>query len=145
WSTAASGCRGPGHTGHARPHTWETTLMTSSRLSRFGDVLQIVVCLIVLAIALSTYVNRTAGSSAVGSRAALESGIPMDQLPGVSFAARPLTLILFERSDCTFCTQSMPFYRELSTFIDKARVQFVVASWERSEERRVGKGCGYGV
>jgi len=24
----------------------------------------------------------------------------------------------------------MPFYRELSTFIDKARVQFVVASWE---------------
>lgn len=104
--------------------------MTSSRLSRFGDVLQIVVCLIVLAIALSTYVNRTAGSSAVGSRAALESGIPMDQLPGVSFAARPLTLILFERSDCTFCTQSMPFYRELSTFIDKARVQFVVASWE---------------
>jgi thioredoxin-related protein len=99
------------------------------RLSHFVDILQIVVCFVVLGIAVGTYVSRNrilaetqAGRIAVGSK--------LKELPGVGYAKRPLTLVLFERSGCQFCTQSMPFYQTLARTIDRTRVQFVAASLE---------------
>jgi thioredoxin-related protein len=106
--------------------------MSASRLARFGEVLQVVVCVVVLAIALSAYWRRDR-TTAVDAAAKLAVGTQIGSLPGVSYARRPLTLVLFERSTCQYCTQSMPLYQSLSRMIDRERIQFVVASSEGKE------------
>ena len=63
----------------------------------------------------------------------LKSGTALGALPDISYARRPLTLILFERSGCQYCTHSMPFYESLSSTLDRSRVQFVAASVEMKD------------
>ena len=106
--------------------------MSASRVGRLADILQVVVSISVLTIALNTYRVRNV-ASADDPSPKLTSGVQMSGLPEIDYARRPLTLILFERSSCQYCTQSMPFYESLSHTLDRSRIQFVAASLEAKE------------
>ena len=103
--------------------------MSGSSLTRVGDIVQIVVCLVILALAANVYYTRSR-LGATEQRGRLAVGSKLPPLPGVSYASRPLTLVLFQRSTCQFCTQSMPLYASLAQTIDRNRIQFVSASPE---------------
>lgn len=109
--------------------------MSRTRLTRVSDIIQIVVCLVVLALAANTYYTR-GRLGATEPRGRLAPGSTLPTLPGVSYGKRPFTLILFQRSTCQFCTQSMPLYATLAQMIDRNRIQFVSAS---AEDRAVSE------
>lgn len=95
--------------------------------STIVDLLQVVVCLVVLSLAITAFRDRHAHEEAAAGYAA---GAQMEALPGVQFAERERTLVLFESSGCTFCTQSMPFYKKLSKELKSRGISFVAASPE---------------
>jgi hypothetical protein len=58
-----------------------------------------------------------------------------EQLKGIStidFTKASTTVVLYVRSTCHFCTESMPFYQKLKDAIDsrKTKVQMAVVSFE---------------
>lgn len=59
-----------------------------------------------------------------------------EQLPGVSYSDAPLSLVLYLRSSCHYCTESMPFYRTLTEAPHRGRVKFVAVSAEDEEVTR---------
>ena len=48
-------------------------------------------------------------------------------LTGVDFAAAPSTMVVWVRSSCQYCTQSMNFYRSLLSRTPRVRVIFVAS------------------
>ena len=100
----------------------------------FVDILQVVVCLIVVGLAVSAYRDRS--RPAARPMPGYAAGVKVGPLPGVAFSDRPRTLVLFEMSSCKYCTQSMPLYKELGVALRQAGIRFVAASPEPVEVSR---------
>jgi thioredoxin-related protein len=43
----------------------------------------------------------------------LQKGKPLAQIPGVDYKSAPRTLLIAMNSNCGYCNESIPFYREL--------------------------------
>jgi hypothetical protein len=57
------------------------------------------------------------------------------RLDGVSYTEAPRTVVIFVRSNCHFCSESMPFYRELAAARSHGQnFRLVVASDEAVQE-----------
>jgi peroxiredoxin len=53
-------------------------------------------------------------ASATAQTTAFKIGDRAEELPGVRYQESTGTIVLYLRSTCSFCTNSMPFYRTLS-------------------------------
>jgi hypothetical protein len=58
--------------------------------------------------------NDAASTQALSSRP-FPTGQHLNAIPGVDFSLADQTLVLVIRSNCPFCTASMPLYREIAT------------------------------
>ena len=65
------------------------------------------------------------------ARVGYQIGDTVPSIDGVDFAQAPAMLILFLRSTCKYCTESMPFYRQLTS---SRRTVGVVAVGTESEQ-----------
>jgi hypothetical protein len=89
----------------------------AKRTEVLANVAFIVLCIILIVKAL-TGPAETPAAAAV--RAAAPAPRPMYQpgetiaVPGVDFAKADRTLLLVIRSTCKYCTESMPFYKDLA-------------------------------
>lgn len=113
--------------------------MRGLRLARFADLVQVIVSLVTLAIAVDVYVSR-GRATPTGEPRHLDIGSHFKEIPGVQFGRKAATLILFERSGCHYCTESMPFYRALSKLLDRKLTQFVAASYDAAATSRAYLG-----
>lgn len=71
-------------------------------------------------------------------RAAQEASRPYQpgeavDLPGLDTERSSATLVLFVRSTCPYCTESMPFYRRLLDHASKGRMRAVAVVLEQRE------------
>ena len=57
-------------------------------------------------------------------------GDVLPQVEGFRYSDAPKTLLLFVSTQCRFCTESMPFYKRLSTGKGRGTFQFVVVGAE---------------
>ena len=103
--------------------------MNTSRLEKLVNVVFIVTCLLVSALA----VQRLLQKPAADPRQQLPSYSRGESLPpiaGVRYAAQEHTVLLFMTTHCPYCKEGMPFYTRLSTLRKQGRFQFVVVSPE---------------
>ncbi|MEI7780233.1 MAG: hypothetical protein WCJ42_12520 [Actinomycetes bacterium] len=63
-----------------------------------------------------------ARATEVRSSAIYQVGDSFGEIPGIRFQDSRLTLVMFVRSGCKFCTASAPFYGRLLAMKDRARV-----------------------
>lgn len=68
-------------------------------------------------------------SPAAASGYALGESLPQSE--GLDYTAAEKTLLLFLSSRCEFCTESMPFYVQLSRWRQPGRFQMIVLGRER--------------
>jgi hypothetical protein len=109
----------------------------------FGKILERVqsIAFIVAAVMLTAYVGQrmfAAPGTLGGSTPELTPGQQLS-MPGVNFARARQTLVFVISADCTFCTQSMPFYARLATQRSQlGGTQFVVWTADAA-----GRASGY--
>lgn len=92
------------------------------RLQTVGDLLTVVVSIAVLGVLGARFLAPST-TSATGPTDVRLGGPAL----GVDFTVSSKTLIMALRSDCGFCQESMPFYRQLLAH-DRDGLQVVVAS-----------------
>lgn len=108
----------------------------------FGKILERVqsIVFIVAAVMLTAYVGQRmfAAPVALGSSAPeLAPGLQVS-MPGVDFSRARQTLVFVISADCTFCTQSMPFYARLAARRSQSGTRFVVWTADAA-----GRASGY--
>jgi hypothetical protein len=81
----------------------------ASRLEIGANVAVIVAALVVVAVAAS----RMWPQHSHVPPASYAAGEPLGDVPGVDFRGSERTVLLFVRSTCRFCTESMPFYGKI--------------------------------
>lgn len=80
-------------------------------LERLANIATLLTCVVVcglVVIRLTETVQQTTSSPPY------KLGDKMDTLAGVDYAQSPQTLIMFVRSGCRFCTESMPLYQTIA-------------------------------
>lgn len=107
-------------------------------LDRVASLAIIVMCLLVgYDIVVSKPGVAVARSPTRPQPSTYSQGERLDDIPGLNFTAAQKTLILFIRSTCRYCTESMPFYRALIASATKNRsLQIAVVSTETVEATR---------
>jgi hypothetical protein len=72
------------------------------------------------------------------ARPAYDPGDLMESLSGVDYGTADMTVVLYLSNTCRFCTDSMPFYRDLVQRRNAASlpVKFVITSQESVEVTR---------
>ena len=73
----------------------------------------------------------TAGSPST-SRVGYQVGQIIDSAGDIDFSRAPATLLMFLRSSCKYCTESMPFYRQLAA--EPSRARLIVAGSETPDK-----------
>ena len=108
--------------------------MASSRIENAANIAVIVSALVFLGMA---YRYLAPPVPAVPREAPIYSpGDSVGEIPGVSLSDGKQTVIFFLSSTCRYCTDSMPFYREVAQFVTgstevRERVQVVVVGREQ--------------
>jgi Redoxin len=104
----------------------------SQKLRNVGELAIVVACVVVVTDAVWSRVERlwptrTQPSAPVQSAQAHPMYAVGDAAPsvGVNYAAAGKTLLMVVRSGCSFCTESMPFYRKLKTEASAKGVKIV--------------------
>lgn len=98
-----------------------------TRLETIADVCIIVACVLVSV----TLVQRWTSTNSTAARpSSYQAGEIIEPLSGVSFGAKPRTVLLYVASTCQFCTASMPLYAELSSHRNTADFQIIVVGRE---------------
>jgi len=78
------------------------------KLDVLANVATVVACCIV------SYVLLTRSAAPPMSSADYKAGEQMDKLRDVDYSQAAQTLVMFVRSSCHFCTESMPFYERVA-------------------------------
>lgn len=96
----------------------------------------------VVVVVVGTYAHARMSRPAQSAAARIETPPPYrtgdalaENVDAVKFAAKPATLLVVVQSRCKFCTQSMPFYEQLSK-TPHANTQIVVLT---QEEAAIGR------
>jgi hypothetical protein len=91
------------------------------------NVLLAVACVVVIASNVRGWWGRAySPQQAIAEK--VRPGIRIPGLDGVEWGER--NILLFARSSCRHCTESMPFYQKLSALAHQSGARFVVASEE---------------
>ena len=86
-----------------------------AKLDVAANVCTIAVCIIVAFVLVNRLIADRSTPAASGPPPLYAQGERMEALPGVNYAASSKTLVMFVRSTCVFCTESMPFYQRLAS------------------------------
>jgi peroxiredoxin len=107
-------------------------LIPSSRLEPLSHVVFIIACIALTTLAVARF--RTPENVVQAARGAQDDPLPVGthlrDWEGVSFEEADRTIVLVLRSTCIFCTESMPFYRELSARRNSKKLRIVALSPE---------------
>jgi thioredoxin-related protein len=95
----------------------------TSRLDTIANVATIVTSVILCVFLFSRYHDLPSTPSQIRSAIPYKPGDRMDAIHDVGYESTA-TVLLFVRSDCRFCTESMPFYKQL-TSLDDRKEKFV--------------------
>jgi hypothetical protein len=103
-------------------------------LDRVANLLLIVTCVVVLGLVASSRYGSGSSAKAL-PELPFKVGDQMSDVPGVAFGDSPVTLVLYVKSTCMYCTDSMPFYRRLAGLDLKRKgvLRIVFASSEPSD------------
>jgi peroxiredoxin len=104
-----------------------------TRLPSFNTVVNVLLaaaCLVVIAKTSHEWLNRPS----IPRQAAFRVGEKIDGLNGVTWQKR--NVVLFARSTCRYCTESMTLYKELSDLAQRSDVQFIAVGDEPVETLR---------
>ncbi|HEY6361171.1 MAG TPA: hypothetical protein VIX63_08705 [Vicinamibacterales bacterium] len=107
--------------------------MSNDAFNRTANVIFIVTCVVLVALAVTRRNDATAGAATVapGARAEIvATGTKLDPINGVSYTDADLTVALVLNTECPFCRDSIPFYRQLTERRRAGKVQLVAASLE---------------
>src|SRR5881409_3735104 len=104
---------------------------------RFNQIVDSAASLMVIAAAAAvihsvSLAHRPASQDA-GHNRPLTAGMVVKSPPGIDFRRQQITALAFIRSDCHFCSESMPFYRKVIRAIGEStdrRSRFVFVSRE---------------
>lgn len=102
-------------------------------LSTVSNVAFACACLATAGVAATRFLDGRYGpatSAATAERNPISPGTLVPPIDGVSFEGAAVTVALVVQSECRYCAESMPFYRELSKLRARDKVQFVVLSRE---------------
>src|SRR5262249_16893252 len=115
---------------------------SQDRFERFVDVTVVITCVLVCgALAARWYESmKTLQAGAPG----INVGDSAEAIPGVSFGDGKSTLVLYVRSTCHFCTDSMPFYKRLNNHLRGKSVKLIAVSDEDASVTRAYL-AGHGV
>ena len=97
------------------------------------DALVNVAILITCGIVVATVVQRRSVSPAEAAPPVFKTGERAEALPGVRYDEASSTLLMYVRSTCRYCTQSMPFYRQLRETVARGSVRLVAVSGEEGD------------
>ncbi len=110
--------------------------MQHSRLKNYLEVITNVAVLLVAVVVLGTFAWRYFASEQNSPlQKSLQNGETFGQLTGINFADSPQTLVIALSSRCGFCTQSMPFYKQLTEIQrENKKTTRVIAIFSEEEE-----------
>lgn len=114
-------------------HIQTAMRLTPPSLNTVANVALACACLATAGVATNRFLDGHYGlvtSAGTAERHPVSPGTRVLPIDGVSFASASVTVALVVQSECRFCSDSMPFYRELSKLRAKDKVQLVVLSRE---------------
>ena len=108
----------------------------ATKLDKVTNIVTIITCAVMCLYLVSRW--TAGGGSASRAATPYAVGDEVESIADVSFQASPATAVVFVQSQCRFCTESMPFYRELAEIPDRLarHVRIVAVSPEPMEQLR---------
>lgn len=98
---------------------------------RIIDLSLTLAALTVASVLVLQYLDRSRQTSHRTLPPGYEVGETLPPIPGVDFSTSPRSLVMYLRSDCRFCTDSMPLYRRITADVKFERIQFIAVSVEK--------------
>jgi hypothetical protein len=108
----------------------------SARLDMATNVAVIAVCALIGAELVSRQGARIFQKSQAAARAVLHVGDTIAPFPGLDLSRTERTLLIIVRTDCGYCTQSLPFYRRLLSVSRSPDAQLAIVSAETQARLR---------
>jgi len=99
-------------------------------LETLTNVALLIACVAVTGLAITRYVSTSNADVASSAAFRHSEGEVVRPPEPVTFASHERTALLFLSSQCRFCTESMPFYAELSKVRRSGQLQLVAAGYE---------------
>jgi hypothetical protein len=107
--------------------------MRRIRLETVVNVAMLATCVL----ASSAIIYKLRAESPRSSPEPFKVGAHIDHIAAGAYSGSPYTLIMYVRSTCHFCTESMPFYRTLvHDHVGTGNLRLVVAAGEPAETSR---------
>jgi hypothetical protein len=106
-------------------------IMRRPSLDSVANVAIIIASVVTVGVLVSRQLTDSTSAPGVPGTELFQKGRAAPALEGVTYASKPLTLVMYVRSTCGFCTESMPFYRSLAERrVDRSALQLVAVSPE---------------
>jgi hypothetical protein len=89
--------------------------LNQTKLKSYLEVATNIAVLLVALAVLSTFAWNYFGRNPTPQlQAGFQKGQPFAQVPGVSYSSSPQTLLIAMSTSCHYCTESLPFYKQLA-------------------------------